>query len=387
MAILSRDRKLSELQRYLQYSPVTAILGPRQSGKTTLAKMVKADHYFDLENPRDLARLEHPQLALERLKGMVVIDEVQLRPDLFPLIRFLVDEQPDNRYLILGSASRDLIRQGNETLAGRIFFHYLNGFNLQEVGVSNWRKLWLRGGYPRAFMAEEEGIAQKWLDDYISTFLERDIPQFGIRTPAATLRRFWIMLSHYHGNVVNYSELGRSLQLNDKTVRAYIDILESTFMVRVLSPWFNNTSKRLVKSPKIYLTDSGIFHRLQLIDSFEALEAHPRLGASWEGFAMQQCIELLGLPAGHFFFWATSAGAEVDLLWQQNGKSYAIEFKYSDAPKLTHSMKVALEELELDHLWVVYPGTSTYPVHERVTVLSIVDMPAAFSAGIDYSSS
>ena len=376
---IKRDRQLKILREYLGFSPVVAILGPRQSGKTTLAKMVKADHYFDLENPRDLARLEHPQTALETLEGLVVIDEIQLRPDLFPLLRYLVDQQKDTRYLILGSASRDLIRQGNETLAGRILFLHLSGFTLDEVNPSNWRQLWWRGGFPRSYLAPNDELGSKWREDYISTFLERDIPQFGIQVPAATLRRFWIMLSHYHGNLINYSDLGRSLQVADTTIRHYIDILESTFMIRVLHPWFTNTSKRLVKRPKIYLNDSGLFHTLQSIESHTFLESHPKLGASWEGFALNQLIHLSGLPDNRFYFWATQSGAEVDLFWQQNGKNYGAEFKYGDAPRSTRSMTTAMKDLELEHLWVIYPGKENYPIGEKASVLSIADIESIFS--------
>ena len=372
--MINREESLNLLKRYTQNSPITAILGPRQSGKTTLAKAIKADHYFDLENPRDLVRLETAQTLFENLEGLVVIDEIQLRPDLFPLLRYLVDTYPETRYLILGSASRDMIRQGNESLAGRVTFHYLNGFNLNEIGVQNWNQLWLRGGFPRAYLAPDSEMTQKWLDDYISTFLERDIPQFGIKTPAATLRRFWIMLSYYHGNIVNYSELGRSLQVSDTTIKNYLDILESTFMVRVLKPWFNNTSKRLIKRPKIYLSDSGIFHRLQSIDGQQSLESHPKLGTSWEGFALTQLILLSNIPSDQFFFWSTQSGAEVDLFWQRNGKNYAAEFKFADAPRRTKSMTIALNELELEHMWVIYPGKETYAIAPKITVLSINDI-------------
>ena len=376
---IKRDRQLKRLWEYLGFSPVVAILGPRQSGKTTLAKMVEADHYFDLENPRDLARLEHPQTALESLTGLVVIDEIQLRPDLFPLLRYLVDQQEDTRYLILGSASRDLIRQGNETLAGRILFLHLSGFALDEVTPEKWRDLWWRGGFPRSFLAPQEELCGKWREDYITTFLERDIPQFGIQVPAATLRRFWVMLSHFHGNLINYSELGRSLQVADTTIRHYIDILESTFMVRVLPPWFTNTSKRLVKRPKIYLNDSGLFHTLQAIESLIFLESHPKLGASWEGFALNQVIQISGLPDNRFYFWATQSGAEVDLFWQHNGKNYGAEFKYGDAPRRTRSMTTAITDLELEHLWVIYPGKDDYPIGENATVLSITNIQSIFS--------
>jgi predicted AAA+ superfamily ATPase len=375
---VKRARLIHSLKSFVEFSPVVAILGPRQSGKTTLAKAMAADHYFDLENPRDLARLEAPQLALEALTGLVVIDEIQLKPELFPLLRFLSDQQSETRYLILGSASRDLIRQGSETLAGRILFLRLSGFTLDEVGGKHWRQLWWRGGFPRAYLAPENKLVSQWLEDYLSTFLERDIPQFGIQVPAATLRRFWIMLSHYHGNVINYSELGRSLQVADTTIRHYIDILESTLMIRVLRPWFTNTSKRLVKSPKIYLNDSGLFHRLQAIESAESLFAHPKLGASWEGFALQQVIQLSGLSEDRFFFWATQAGAEVDLFWQHDGKNYAVEFKYADAPRRTKSMLSAQKDLNLDHLWVVYPGEQSYVIDETITVLSIMQIEDMF---------
>jgi predicted AAA+ superfamily ATPase len=375
---ISRSRQLKRLKQLIDFSPIVAILGPRQSGKTTLARQVAADHYFDLENPRDLARLEHAQTALEGLKGLVVTDEIQLRPELFPLLRYLVDQSNGTHYLILGSASRDLIRQGNETLAGRIAYIQLGGFALDEVGTTAWKQLWWRGTFPRAYLASSDAMSNQWLEDYLSTFLERDIPQFGIQVPAATLRRFWIMLSHYHGNIVNHSELGRSLQVADTTIRHYVDILESTLMIRVVRPWFNNTSKRLVKRPKIYLNDSGIFHRLQSIDAMTYLESHPKLGASWEGFALNQLIQLSGLSEDRFFFWATQAGAEVDLFWQHNGKNYAAEFKYGDAPRRTKSMSAAKEALELDHLWVIYPGPESYPLDDTITVQSILEIQQIF---------
>lgn len=341
--------------------------------------MVNADHYFDLENPRDLARLEHPQSALEGLSGLIVIDEIQLKPELFPLMRYLVDHHSNCRYLILGSASRDLIRQGNETLAGRIMFLNLGGFSLDEVGVSQWKSLWWRGGFPRSFLAPDDLLAAKWLEDYLATFLERDIPQFGIQVPAAMLRRFWIMLSHYHGNIINYSELGRSLQIADTTVRHYVDILESTLMIRVLRPWFTNTSKRLVKRPKIYLKDSGLFHCLQSIETMSGLESHPKLGASWEGFALTQLIQLSEISEDRFFFWATQAGAEVDLFWQHNGKNFAVEFKYCDAPRRTKSMTAVLEDLQLDNLWIIYPGTEHYPLGKKIDVLPVTHMSEIFN--------
>lgn len=383
--MIDRKRQLDKLKASIAFNPITAILGPRQSGKTTLARQFNTENYFDLENPRDLARLEEAQTALEELTGLVVIDEIQLRPDLFPILRYLVDQKEyDTHFLILGSASRDLIRQGSETLAGRIGFLHLNGFSLDEVGPTLWKSLWWRGGFPRAYLAATDTQANKWLEDYLSTFLERDIPQFGIQVPAATLRRFWIMLSHYHGNILNYSELGRSLQVASTTIRHYVDILESTLMIRILRPWFNNTSKRLVKSPKIYLKDSGLFHRLQSLDSAKILESHPKLGASWEGFALNQLIELSGLSEDRFFFWATQAGAEIDLFWQHNGKNHAAEFKYSDAPKRTKSMTTALQDLDLEHLWVIYPGKANYRIDKKITVLSIRSLQDIFDPTTEF---
>ncbi len=377
-ALIDRASRLEHLRELLSYSPVVAILGPRQCGKTTLARSIDAEHYFDLENPRDLARLENPQTALEKLEGLVCIDEIQLKPDFFPLLRYLVDQHPQTQYLILGSASEELIQKSSESLAGRIAFLHLHGFDLVEAGVEHVELRWFRGGFPRAYLAPSEKASGSWLDNYIATFLERDLAEFGFRIPAPTMRRFWTMLSHCHGGILNYSELGRSLQVTDKTVRNYLDILASTFMVRVLQPWFNNTSKRLVKSPKVYLSDSGIFHRLQLIGSLAQLESHPKLGASWEGFVINQVISLSGLPENVFFFWATHTGAEVDLFWQQNGKNYAVEVKYADAPRRTKSMMQAMEDLKLNHLWIIYPGPDSYTLDDTITVLSIKQLPTIF---------
>jgi predicted AAA+ superfamily ATPase len=377
--IIDRAARLAQLRELLSYSPVVAILGPRQCGKTTLAKMIAADHYFDLENPRDLARLENPQTTLEKLEGVVCIDEIQLKPDFFSLLRHLVDHHPQTQYLILGSASEELIQKSSQSLAGRVAFLHLHGFDLVETGVEHLAQRWFRGGFPRAFLAPSDRVACSWLDHYISTFLERDLAEFGFRIPSPTMRRFWTMLSHCHGGIVKYSELGRSLQVTDKTVRSYLDVLAGTFMVRVLPPWFNNTSKRLVKSPKVYLSDSGIFHRLQLIGDLAQLESHPKLGASWEGFVINQIIRLSALPENTFYFWSTHTGAEVDLFWQQNGKNHAVEVKYADAPRRTKSMVQAVEDLKLDKLWIVYPGPDTYALDETITVLSIRQLRDIFS--------
>jgi len=351
--------------------PVTAILGPRQSGKTTIARAFSADHYFDLENPRDLAMLEEPQLALEPLSGRIVIDEIQRAPNLFPLLRYLVDTYPSQRYLILGSASRDLIRQSSESLAGRVAYHELDGFRLSDIGVNNWRDLWLRGGLPPAYTANSEQESYTWREQYVATFLERDIPQLGIAIPSATLRRFWSMLCHYHGQMLNHSELGRSFGISDMTVRRYLDILEGTFMIRLLQPWYVNIGKRLVKRPKLYIRDSGLLHSLMAIRSIRDLNNHNKLGASWEGFALEMAVRAIGKRNEELAFWATHSGAEVDLFWQEHGKNWAIEVKYADAPRKTRSMSSALNDLELAHLWVVYPGDKAYSLDPRVSTMPI----------------
>lgn len=351
--------------------PVTGILGPRQSGKTTLARAFTADHVFDLENPRDAAMLTEPQLALEALSGLIVIDEIQRQPELFPLLRYLVDTHPEQRYLILGSASRDLIRQSSESLAGRVAYHELGGFRLTDIGAEHWRDLWLRGALPRAYTAATEGASYLWREQYVATFLERDLPQLGITIPAATLRRFWTMLCHYHGQVLNYAELARAFGISDMTVRRYLDILEGAFMVRLVQPWHINIGKRLVKRPKLYLRDSGLLHTLLAIHSLRDLAAHNKLGASWEGFALEVTARAIGKRNEELAFWATHNQAEVDLFWQEHGRNWAVEVKYADAPRLTRSMVSAMADLELAHLWVVYPGDRAYPLAEGVSTLPI----------------
>jgi uncharacterized protein len=351
--------------------PVTGILGPRQSGKTFLAERIKHNHYFDLENPRDLARLNAPQTALENLEGVIVIDEIQRKPELFSLLRYLVDKNRKQKYLILGSAAPQFLRQSSETLAGRIGYFNLAGFSLSDVGANKMNSLWIRGGFPRAFLAGSEQESFLWLTNYITTFLERDIPQLGITIPSASMRRFWMMLAHYHGQVLNYSELGRAFGLSDMAIRRYIDILSGTFMARILQPWHVNIGKRLVKRPKVYIRDSGILHTLLSIQSMEQLQSNPKIGASWEGFAMENLVRSIGKKDEELFFWSTHSGAEVDLLWQNAGKNWAAEFKFSDAPVLTKSMQSALEDLKLEHLWVVYPGKQNYKLSGRVSVITI----------------
>ena len=363
------DKKI--LTGLLREFPVTAILGPRQCGKTTMARGFAADHYFDLENPRDAAMFETPQLALESLSGLIVIDEVQRARNLFPLIRHLVDTRRDQRYLILGSASGELLRQSAESLAGRVAFHELGGFRLSDVGTDRWRRLWLRGGLPRSYTARNDEMSGRWREQYVATFLERDIPQLGITIPAATLRRFWLMLCHYHGQVLNFSELGRSFGVSDMTVRRYVEILESAFVVRLLQPWHANLGKRLVKRPKLYLRDSGLLHTLLSVRTTRDLAAHNKLGASWEGFALEVAARAIGRRNEELFFWATHSGAEVDMFWRERGRNWAIEVKYADAPRFTPSMASAMKDLELARLWVIYPGAQTYALARNVTALPL----------------
>lgn len=371
---MTRPLDQAELTKRIGYFPATAILGPRQCGKTTLARELGGDHFYDLENPRDLVVFDAAQTLLESLSGLVVIDEVQRKPDLFPMLRHLIDTRPQTKYLLLGSASPDLVRASSESLAGRIAYYPLGGFRISEVGEDSWRSLWLRGGFPRSFLAPDDATSSMWRESYVKTFLEQDIPALGIRVPALTLRRFWTMLSHVHGQILSYAELGRSMDASDTAVRHHLDILEGTYMVRLLRPWFTNTSKRLVKSPKVYLRDSGLFHFLQGIPSIPALLSHPKLGASWEGFALEQVA--LRLPAGQeLFFWGTQAGGELDLLWEQEGKLYGCEFKFADAPRRTRSMTVAMQDLDLEHLWVIYPGDREYPLGEKITAMPLWKFP------------
>ena len=373
MLHLPRPRELEAVRAGLRRSPVTALLGPRQCGKTTLARSLRAEHFFDLEDPRSLARLDEPQTALEGLNGTVVIDEVQRRPDLFPLLRVLADRQPATRYLLLGSASPDLVKEVSESLAGRVAYHDLGPLAVDEAGVGEWRKLWLRGGFPRSYLADGDTGSVLWREDFIRSHLERDIPALGISIPAETLRRFWVMVSHYHGQTLNFSELGRSFGVSDHTVRRYLEILSGTFMIRLLPPWHANVGKRLVKAPKLYIRDSGLFHALHTIATSVQLESHPKLGASWEGFAMEQAVRLMGVA--HPYFWRTHTGAELDLVWQAHGALWGMEFKYQDAPGMTKGIRAVLRDLPLRRLWIVYPGPEPYRLDERVSVLPVTGIP------------
>ena len=383
MEMVERNQDVQAVAKLIEVFPVTTILGPRQCGKTTLARFFKADHLFDLENPRDAARLDQPQLALENLAGLIVIDEIQRMPDIFPLLRFLVDRDDHQKYLILGSASRDLIQQSSETLAGRIAYYQLGGFRLSDVGSKNLTALWLRGGLPRSFLSETDEESLIWRRQYISTFLERDIPQLGITIPARTLRRFWTMLSHYHGQILNYSELGRSFGVSDMTVRRYCEILEGAFMIRLLQPWAVNIGKRIVRRPKLFMRDSGLYHALMSVETEVQLQSTPKLGASWEGFALESICRVLNREEQELYFWRTHSGSELDLLWQWGGLNWGVEFKYQDAPRLTRSMKAAMEELELAGLWVIYPGRTSYRLAEKILVLPLCDIGVVWNYMID----
>jgi predicted AAA+ superfamily ATPase len=367
--MISRPDYLTQLTRSVKRSPITALIGPRQCGKTTLARQFskgKKATFFDLESPHDLNRLQNPELMLGSLKGLVIIDEAQAKPELFRVLRVLVD-RPDNktRFLILGSASPDILKKVSESLAGRVEFVELSGFDLPETGEENSDRLWVRGGFPRSFLASSDQDSLAWREGFIQTFLTRDIPQLGIPIPSVVMRRFWTMLAHYHGQNWNSSELGRSLGLSDKTVRSYLDILTGTFMVRQLQPWHENIAKRQVKAPKIYLRDSGLLHALLTLSDFQSLLGHPRVGASWEGFAIEQILQRL--RPSQAYYWATHSGSEVDLFFFHQGHRYGIECKYSETPKMTKSMNQAINSLNLDYLWIIYPGKNPYPLSEYIS--------------------
>jgi len=377
MNAISRPGHLNMLHQLLEQFPVVAMIGPRQAGKTTLARQLadaEPSHFFDLEDSRDAARLASPMLALESLTGLVVLDEIQTLPQLFPALRVLAD-RPGRpaRFLILGSASPELAQQSAETLAGRVVYHELTGFNLAEVGIENTRRLWVQGGFPRAYL-EAPAASARWRQAFTRTYLERDIPALGLRLPAATLRRFWGMLAHYHGQTWNGAELARAFGVSEKTVRHYLDILAATFMVRVLSPWHENIGKRTVKAPKIYLSDSGMLHTLLGLESEAALLGHPKVGASWEGFAMAQVVAALTATPEQCHYWKLHTGAELDLLVVQNGVRRGFEFKLTDSPRTSASMHNALKELKLDSLQVVHAGPHSYPMAERIQAMALADV-------------
>lgn len=375
--MIERQKEQLALKSLLKHFPVVAILGARQVGKTTLARAVARQGqgpvtFFDLENPDDLARLNEPMLALKELRGMIVIDEVQRRPDLFPVLRVLADRQrKPARFLLLGSASPELLRQSSESLAGRIVYHALDGFSLDEVGSSQYERLWIRGGFPRSYLARSAAVSSQWRQEFIRTFLERDLPALGITIGAVTLRRFWTMVAHYHGQVWNASEFGRSFGVADTTVRNYLDILSAALVVRQLQPWFENLSKRQVKAPKIYVRDSGLLHSLLNLESMTDLQSHPKLGASWEGYALEQVIHQVGARPEECFFWATHAGAELDLLIVRGSQRRGYEFKRTTAPQMTPSMRTALTDLKLTSLDVIHAGDLSFPMGEKIRAVAM----------------
>jgi predicted AAA+ superfamily ATPase len=369
---VDRTAHLAALTKLVAQRPVTALLGARQVGKTTLARTLAARStkpvtYFDLEDPRDVARLAEPMLALEPLRGLIVLDEIQLRPALFPILRVLADRpRRPARFLVLGSASPELLRQGSETLAGRIGFYELPPFDLSEVGARNLDRLWLRGGFPGSYLARTESDSLKWRTDFLSTFVERDVPRLGIGIEPAALGRFWTMLAHYHGQLCNLSEIGRSLGVSHSTVRSYVDLLVKTFVVHELRPWSENLGKRLVKSPKVYIADSGLAHALLKVPTRRDLDVHPKLGASWEGFVLCQVLHALDASRDDAYFWATHAGAELDLLVVRGRERIGFEIKRTDSPKMTQSMRIALDDLKLRRLYVVHAGRHNFDIDRNV---------------------
>lgn len=388
MTIIERSRHVDQVKGLLADFPVVAVLGPRQVGKTTLARMIARQFdraaVFDLDDSAALAQLEDPELALEDLRGLVVIDEIQKRPDLFRTLRRLADrEGTPARFLILGSASGELMRQGSETLAGRAASHEISGLSPDEFGLDGLDLLWTRGGFPRSLLAESESGSLRWREEFIRTFLERDIPSFGIRLPAPTLRRFWTMLAHQHGQVWNASELGRAFGVADSTVRRYLDILDAAMVIRTIPAWHENLTKRQVRSPKVYVVDSGLLHALLRIDDHDTLLSHPRVGASWEGFAMQCVLQHFDVRREDAFFWGTHGGAELDLLCVRASQRIGYEFKRTKSPNLTPSMRIALADLGLDRLDVVHAGDRTYSLAPRIRAVPLRDVLTARSITSD----
>lgn len=375
---ISRPDYTNKIRKLLKHNPVVALVGPRQVGKTTIAREIAEstrDYTFlDLENPQHLARLADPMLALESLTGLVIIDEIQHAPDLFKVLRVLAD-RPKHRvkFLVLGSASPLFLRQSAESLAGRIAYVEVAGFSLQEVGASHLEKLWIRGNFPRSYLAPNESASVSWRQEFIRTFLERDLSQLGINIPAMTMRRFWMMLAHYHGQIWNASEFSRSFGMSDKTVRHYLDILTNTFVIKQLAPWWENISKRQVKSPKIYLADSGLLHTLLGIDNRDELEGNPKVGASWEGFALNEILLQIKVKPEEAFYWSTYSGAELDLLIMRGNQRIGFEFKRTSTPTLTQSLKIACNDLKLTQAYLIYPGKEDFPLSQNVMAKGLIN--------------
>lgn len=371
--MIERRQAMLKIRRALRRSRVVALIGPRQCGKTTLAAQIvepRSLNYFDLEDTRSLGRLAEPKTALEKLRGIVVIDEVQHRPDLFPILRVLADRRPLlSRFLVLGSASPNLLRQSSESLAGRLEVIELAGFSIAETGAKSLDRHWLRGGFPLSFLARSLKDSNIWRRQFLQTFVQRDIAQLGFNIPAPALLRFWSMLAHYHGSVWNAAEPARSLGISEPTVRRYLDLLTGLFMVRQLAPWYENLGKRQVKAPKIYVRDTGLLHQLLGIQSERDLLTHPKCGASWEGYGIEEVLKIV--EPDQAYFWRTHQGAELDLLILKEGRRFGVEIKRADAPTLTRSMRVALADLKLEHLTVLHPGDLRYSISDRVSAVPL----------------
>jgi predicted AAA+ superfamily ATPase len=372
--MIERSQLLTKIRRALKRSRVVALIGPRQCGKTTLARQIeplRSGNYFDLEDPASLARLDQPMTALESLRGTVVIDEIQHRPNLFPILRVLADRTPlPARFLVLGSASPELLRQSSESLAGRLETIPVAGLSLTEVGTKSLNRHWQRGGFPLSFLARTNDDSVTWRRQFIQTFLERDLPQLGITIPAPALLRFWTMVAHCHGGIWSSADPARSLGIGESTVRRYLDLFTKLLVVRQLQPWHENLGKRQVKAPKVYVRDSGLLHVLLGIQTETQLMTHPKNGASWEGYVLEETLK--AVEPDEAYFWATHQGAELDLLLLKGGRRLGVEIKRMDAPKLTASMRIALADLKLDQLTVVYPGTEVYDLAPQVKVTPLV---------------
>lgn len=378
-SIVLRPKYIHTMQSYFKSHPIVALLGARQCGKTTLARQyashVGSAHFFDLEDTRDIAALENPYLAIQPLEGLIIIDEIQRMPQLFPALRVMADQNHNKQFLILGSASRHLIQQSSETLAGRLAYQEVHPFSMQEVdNVSN---LHLYGGFPKSYL--HPSTAWDWLEQYIRTFLEQDIPNLGFSIPPLTMRRFWSMLAHYHANTFNASEISRSLGVSDHTVRRYLDILSGTFMIRQLYPWYENINKRQTRKPKIYFQDSGIFHHLIDVRNHDQLLKHAKAGASFEGLVLEQVVRLLNKRSEECYYWGVHQEGEIDLFVMHQGQRLGFEFKMSEAPTATASMHKAMHFLKLDALYVICPGEKRYRLADKVEVVPLLQLKDVLS--------